>query len=265
MTLNVASEQFLTVDEVKDSNACDACIDEATDDAEISGWVDQASDIIAILTGMRVHGRRQLLARPCRSGGSYHHSDFSYCDCCHLDSIPLGDQKPTIDEVRIDGEILPSDEYELHWGLNGWGLVRVGDPTSDTRPPHWPSRQKAWRPDTEEGTFSVLLTVGVDPAIPMIKAAMLELVCDLAAEAAGGYQHPNELPSGVTQATIGNATVQVDFDRLERMKRGEIGPNTSKLIAVYAPGERQHKAGVFAPELTMNWDLNVRVPEPVAS
>jgi hypothetical protein len=213
--------------------------------------------MIAILSGMRIFGDAHLVARPCRTGS------YCKCDCCGLDAIPLGDPKPTVTEVNIDGAVVPADEYELHWGLNGWSLVRVGDGAN--APPGWPSHQKRYLADTETNTFSVYLTVGLPIDLPMIRAAVIELVCDIATDVAGGYKNANELEQGVIQATIGNATVQVDFDRLDRMKRGEMGPATSKLLAVYAPGERTTQSVVYAPELHECWTLILAVAPVVAS
>lgn len=256
MTLHLAFERFMTVDEVNASGACPECIDEA-DDTQLGEWLDQASDLIAMLSGMKIYGQADLVARPCRFG---HHC---YCDCCHLDSIPFGDPKPIITEVLIDGVTVPDDEYDLHWGLNGWSLVRLGDGT--TPPDRWPSSQRLHLADTEDNTFAVYVTFGVNVDIPMVHAAVLELVCDIASDVSGGYNNPNQLESGIIQATIGNATVQVDFDRLARLKRGEMGPALSKLLAVYAPGERSQQSAVYSPELLDGWNVNLRIPPVIAS
>lgn len=244
----------MTPEEVENSGACSDCLAGATDE-EIEAWIDQASDIIAIVTGMRVAGECSLVARPCRDGAR------CFCDCCHLDAIPLGDPKPTIDSVWIDGEELPADEYDLHWGLNGWSLVRLGDGV--TRPTGWPSHQERWRSDTAADTFAIYLTVGVPVDLPLVQAAVLEIVCELAASSLGGYQNVNQLEPGVIQAQLGGTTIQVDPDRLARYQTGEVGPNMAKLVGIYAPAGRFTSA-VYAPELNECWSLNLRVA-PVGS
>jgi hypothetical protein len=255
MTTQLAADGFMTVDEIRDSGACPECLDSASDE-QILAWDEEASDLVAIVTGMKVAGRFSLVARPCREGGRCR------CDCCHLDSIPLGDLKPTIDEVLIDGEVIPAEEYDVHWGLNGWSLVRVGDGVS--APPGWPSYQKRYLADTEVDTFAVYFTVGVNTDQTLITAAILELVCESATHALGGYQNVNVLESGVIQAQVGNSTVVVDRERLQRLQAGEMGAAMSKLVGVYAPTGRSYSA-VYAPELQECWNLNLRVPPVIAS
>ena len=252
MTTYLAYEPFMTLAEVQDSGACEECLAEATD-AQISAWIDEASDLIAILSGMRVANRFSLVARPCRVGG------YCRCDCCHLDAIPLGDPKPTVDSVWINGSEVPTDEYDLHWGLNGWSLVRIAD--GDTQPGKWPSYQKRYLADTEDDTFAVYLTVGIPVDKMMITSAVLEIVCDIASDYLGGYKNPNELETGIIQAQLGNATVVVDRDRLARLQAGEGGPNLTRLLSIYASGGRSVTA-VYSPELSDGWNLNL-LPVPV--
>lgn len=248
MATNLACDPFMTVEEFEALDSCADCLVGVTDE-QLAAWIDEASDLIAILSGMRVYGRCSLVARPCRKGLR------CGCDCCHLDAIPLGDMKPTIDEVLIDGVTISPEEYDLHWGLNGWSLVLLGDGT--THPGYWPSYQKRYLADTEDDTFAVYLTVGVHVDRAIVQAAVVDIVCDIAAEVAGGYRNVNELEDSVIQAQVGNATVVVDRERLARLQHGEISANMNRLLGVLAPQGRAVSA-VYAPELAEGWDLNLR-------
>lgn len=243
---SLAGEPFTTVEAVRAECSCAV----GATDEQIQSWIDEASDIIAVITGMTVYGRMQVVARPCRFGVR------CGCACCGLDSIPLGDPKPTIDEILINGDVLDPDDYDLHWGLNGWNLVHLGD---GTRPPTpWPTYQERWKSEDQPGTFAIHLTVGVDPGRPLIQAAVFEIICEFAARAAGSSK--NQLPRGTISANLGSTQIQVDADILDRLQRGELGPAVTQMLAILAPQGRAQSA-VYAPELT-EWDLGLR-PAPV--
>lgn len=64
MTRLVAAEQFVTEQEVRDAPHC-GCIGANSPSSEVvSALIDAASDTIAIVTGMRVMGRVDIVARP---------------------------------------------------------------------------------------------------------------------------------------------------------------------------------------------------------
>lgn len=248
MTLRIAAQQLVTLAQVRAAENCACVTDASPDDDELGLMIDGASDAIATITGSRVAGRRQLVARPCRA-------DWYLCPCCGLDGIPLGDDNPTVDEVKIDGTALDSSGYELHRTLIGWNLVKVS--TDNFRPSAWPSAQSIWKPDTEDDTFSVTLTVGTDPELDyVIRQAALEIVCDMAAEQ---LRARDALEPGVVQATMGNVTVRVDESRLARIQAGGFGPATTRMMALLAPGGA-HASTVWAPEMMSGWSLNLRLP-----
>lgn len=65
-------------------------------------------------------------------------------------------------EVKIDGVVIPPDEYELRDQKH---LVRMR-PTAESDPTDrwgWPTSQVQDLPDTQEGTFSITYTYGQDP------------------------------------------------------------------------------------------------------
>jgi hypothetical protein len=68
----------------------------------------------------------------------------------------------TIDLVKIDGVVIPPDEYELREFKH---LIRMR-PTANFPPTErwgWPTSQRNDLPDTEFGTFSITYTFGADP------------------------------------------------------------------------------------------------------
>lgn len=248
MVLRVAHEQFVDLDEVRAADNCPCVTPNDPDDTLLGEMIDAGSDAIAQVTGMRVAGRRQLVARPCRTEGG------CMCECCGLDAIPLGDMNPVVDEIKIDGTVVDSATYELHPSLTGWQLVKVA--TDATRPTPWPSYQQRWKPDTLEDTFAIQFTVGTWIEERIIKDAALEIVCDLAAS---HESNRNALDPSVTTATIGNVTMTLTEDQLERVRTGQFGPATARMMGLFAPTGMAFST-VWAPELMSGWDLGLRLP-----
>lgn len=244
MALRTANAQLVTVAQVRAADC--ACITADTpDDDTINGYIDAASDAVAMVTGGLISGRRTVKARPCRTTVGL------WCECCGVDAIPLGDNEPEVTEVKIDGDVLDPSTYELHPSRVGWNLVKV---STTTRPTAWPSSQSMWRPDTEDDTFSITFTEGTHVDGHLVESAALEIVCDLASET---IRRVNELPDGVTTANLGGVTVVVDSDRLERIARGELGSNVTRMMGLYAPSGRTGSL-VWAPEVSGGWDLHLR-------
>lgn len=244
MPLRYAFEEFIDL-AVARAAGCGCITEDEPENDVLTAYIQAASDAIARVSGIR--GRRTVVARPCRL-------DACWCDCCQLDAIPLGDQSPTVSEVKIDGTVLDPSLYELHPSRVGANLVRVS--TGD-RPPSWPSSQALWRPDTEANTFSITFERGVLVENDLfIQRAVSEVVCDLATES---VRRKNELPAGTTTASLGGTNIVVDDDRLERIARGELGSNVARLLGLYSPDGR-NRSTVWAPEVMGGWELNLRIP-----
>jgi hypothetical protein len=251
--LYAAHEAFLVVEQVRE-HECACITPDDPPDATIQDWIDQASDLITVVSGYSVAGRRNLILRPCRTS-------WSGCECacgCDLDAIPLGDQTPVVTEVKIDGDVLDPDLYEIHPSRIGYSLVRVS--TDGVQPPNWPSTQHLWAPDTEEHTFAVYITEGFHVEQWVVEMAALEIVCDFASET---HLRADELAEGVTSARLGGVSITVDPDRMARIRSGALGPATSRLMGIFAPQGRGGSA-VWAPELEP-WNLHPRIPTVVAS
>ena len=156
--------------EVTDFTAAECKCGTLTAD-EVEVLLDDASDLLYYLSGGAIYGLCTATVRPCR---------VCMCGtcfaCCSVDMIPLRGPVVEVTQVKIDGDVLDPSEYRLTpRGL----LYRVS--TSDTRPPSWPSSQALWKPDTEEGTFSITHTHGLEPPYPTwVVNAAVELACDQA-------------------------------------------------------------------------------------
>lgn len=241
----VAYESFISVAQAR-AGGCE-CVNDSIDDATIQGWIDAASDTIAAATGMRIAGQIAMKARPCRF------SPGQCCTCCGLDAIWLGsDPLVSVDAVRIDGNVVPDSWWQVHHSLIGPHLVRVGPADQHKPPPCWPSYQKRWLDDGFEDTWSIDFTVGACMDSPIIFDAVMELICDEAAQYAGDKVY---LESGVVTATMGGVTVTVDPDRVMRLATGAIGPATTKMMGLLSPGGRQPFGEVWSPELLGGWNL----------
>ncbi len=247
MTLRFAAEQLVTIEQVRASENC-ACITEGDlSDDELNDLIDAVSDAIARITGMRISGRRQLVARPCRI-------DYHLCTCCSLDGVPLGDNDPVVDLVKINGDTLDPATYELHRTLIGWNLVKRS--SDNFRPSSWPSAQSLWKPDTEDDTFAIYFTEGIYIDDHVITIAALEIICDWASD---GWRTSNSLEEGIISANLGGVTVQVDSDRFARIRLGLLGPMTARLMGLFVPGGASPST-VWAPEMLDGWDLHIRLP-----
>lgn len=150
----------------------------------VANMLDVASELLYIWTGKMFTGGCELIVRPCAQsdpsaplitpvnyslstwvttsrlwGGACSCNRTSRCGCSRLHEIRLSySYIQEVTEVKVDGVILPTDEYRLdddHW------LIRL--PDSDGINVGWPCCQNLELPDTEDDTFSVELTVGLNP------------------------------------------------------------------------------------------------------
>ena len=244
MTVQVACEPFLQREDIECD--CDALTDE-----EVEELIDQASDIIAILTGGKVAGECTTTVRPCaeRKCGCSTRWGWPYdpgqsreeCVPCKYDAITLPGPRPIINEIKIDGVTLDPSEYAI---IDGIYLARVEG--------RWPRHQNILKPDTDDGTFSIEFTYGDLPYIARLAAQ--EIVCDMIKRDAKSGQ-TKALPPSARSATIAGVSIQLDQQVEEIRRRTIILPNLIRLLTVYAPDGPQ-PAVVFSPELEDGWVLH---------
>lgn len=248
MALSVAAEQWTSLEAVRASGQCGCITDTTPSDDELGLLIDQASDVLAMATGGKVIGRREVTVRPCR--GCFCGS----CACCELDGIPLWGPNPVVSEVKIDGVALDAGDYGVMQRKEGWFLVKKA--SSATRPTGWPTVQDLWRPDTDDRTFSIKFTYGV-PIDWLAEQAAIETVCDFASI---DIAKKNALPRGTVSANIGNVSMSLN-ERMLQFNNGRdantLGPMTAQFFSAYTPDGRA-RVEVWAPELDQSgWSFVV--------
>lgn len=247
MALRVASEAFTDITTVRADPHCACVTDTTPDDDTVQSYIDAASDMITIVTGY-ISGRQTVRARPCRR------DDWCEpCSCCGLDAIPLGDLRPTVTQVKVSGVVISADYYWLHWNGVSWVLARKPE-SGQLTPQRWPSDRKRWAADTETDTFSITYTQGIHVDDVIIQDAVMEIICDLAAEP----RRQSNRVEGARSMSGGGLTVELEEDRIERLRNGDMGPMTRRMMGVLRPHGNQTPA-VWAPELMGGWDLNLEL------
>lgn len=233
MTLQVACEAFITSSEI-------TCECEGESEETIQGWIDQASDVIAIITGGQISGRCTDVVRP-RGDSACGCTSQSCCVCRDITGITLAGPNPTIDEILIDGH-----EFDDWLILDGRTLIR-----GDGRP--WPACQDLTADplDTGAGSFQITYTYGQE--IPLLaKEAAAEIICMMlrhpAQSTRGG--HPN-----VRSVSIAGVSISLEQIAMEAKGRAFLMPYVARLLVVYAP-DGANPAVVYSPELEDGYKLH---------
>jgi hypothetical protein len=226
------------VDRTDISCDCDAFSDE-----EIEELIDQASDLVAVLTGGKIAGQCTQTVRPV---GDHACSPFAERPIRSHNSkqILLPGPNPTVTQIKIDGTVLASSEYVM---VDDVYLTRVHGV--------WPSNKNPLLPDTDDNTFSVTFTVGFLPALA--KMAVKELVCDwVKSDVRLGFNRA--LPHGARSANIAGVNIQLEQTVEEIRRRSILLPSLVRLLTVYAPDAGQ-PAVAYSPELENGWILHTVV------
>lgn len=195
----------------------------------------EASQVLFQLSGRQFSGLcGPVTVRPCNPNAR---CGPSPCGCCHLSKVKLAGTVREIEEVKIDGEVVPAEEYRVD--DRKW-LVRLAD--SDGRRQRWPGCQRLDLADTEDDTFSVAYSYGVDPPLAGVEAAV-ELACNLAAASVGGEC---AFPAGVTKVTRQGITV--DLERF--LERGITGlPLVDVFLQAYNPTGARRRPVAWSPDV----------------
>ena len=147
-------------------------------------------------------------------------------------------------EVKIDGTVIPPDEYELR--EYKWLLRKL--PTSESNPTArwgWPTSQTQWLNDDQEGTFSVTYEFGQDCG------SGGRMACKSLAEslAAPFFGDMNAYPERVTTITRQGVTAQIS-SVIDVMSKG--GPTGLRTVDTWLravnPALLMKKPLVFSPD-----------------
>lgn len=168
-----------------EADLCSPCNDYALDSGLMEDFLQSASEVLYMASGQQFPGECSETIRPCST--SYASSRpilgnsvaFPFtgctcgtpdtCGCNNLSQITLPRRDiTTIDEVKVDGDILPTTDYRFDPSSF---LVS----TTDTR---WPCCQDLRLDDDQSGTWSVTYTYGTAPPRIGITAVGV-LACEL--------------------------------------------------------------------------------------
>lgn len=150
----------------------------------------------------------------------------------------------SIVQVKIDGTVIPPNEYEMRSYRH---LVRIR-PTASFNPTEmygWPTSQIMDLPDTEEGTFSVTLRYGTPPPAAGLLAAR-KLAEYLALPQLGDDTH---YPRRVTQMTRQGVTAKVT-DVIDILASKSLGIyEVDTFLLSVNPNKNRRQAAVFSPDV----------------
>jgi hypothetical protein len=238
----LACEAFSTVEEVLDA-ACACDLNEGDHGDLIEEYIDDAADILYVLSGGRVFGRCTRTVRPFRDvmfcgprpiwGYSYGYAE-TWVDWDGVDSIPLQGPETEIVEIVIDGAVIDPADYGL---LNGNKLFRRSD--------NWPNTNDVTLADTEEGTWSIEYRFGSAPTATT-KRASNELICQMVK---GDRQTLSRL-RGIVSANVQGVSVTMDDNEVDSLGL----PEVSRFMNVYG-NNGLGPFGVWAPETNHGWHL----------
>lgn len=149
-----------------------------------------------------------------------------------------------ITQVKINGDVLAASEYRLD-GYR-W-LVRMAD--TDGNAQTWPSCQRLDLPDTEECTWSVTYTFGVEPPVLGVRAAA-EVACELYKACSGAEC---QLPLDTSKLTRQGVTIErAPFVRWAWSRENGWATGllqTDAFLAAYNPGGSNRRAIAWSPDI----------------
>lgn len=201
-------------------DVADCCSVESTAGFEFDVVAGTASDLLFELSGRLYPGECEKTVRPacdeCYCGyqilsrghiigpWDYGYAYSGLCGLCLTSCNPSriklsGYPVTAVTEVKIDGDILPADDYRV-WKSRY--VTRLDDG-------RWPMRQNLTLADTEDGTFSISYSYGAAPPQSGMDAAA-QLACELykACADATGTTGDCALPVGVTRVTRQGITIE---------------------------------------------------------
>ena len=236
-----------------------------------------ASQILWAVTG-RQFGVCEVTLRPCRPcadecclpsyssygfdgygyGGfpyyPFHQADGSWvnlscsctnsCSCTSICEVKLPYPVCSIEEVRVDGIVLPANEYKV---VDFERLVLTPSATGITC---WPRCNDLTKPDTEEGTWSVTLTYG-RPVPELVLLGASEMACEIIKNCMG---HPCKLPQRISSVTRQGVSVSF-LDTMEFMNENLTGLYFVDLAArTYNPRKLARRPTVYSTDYSGKWN-----------
>lgn len=239
-----ACERFATLSEVYEA-ACSCTLTEGEDDAFVLELIDQASDMLAFLSGGRMSGRCRSTLWPLFKGspctGPY---DWSTASTPELSfrTLPLWGPELDIVSVVIDGTTVNPSRYKI---IDGFRLAFLdGD---------WPTDNNLLAADGAPGTFTVQIETGW-PVDVISNRAAIELVCEIASDYLTGE---SSLPEGTRSANLQGVSITLE-DRAEALRENASTlPKTLRFLAIHAANGRTLPS-LSSPDLAEGWSFHTR-------
>ncbi len=170
------------------------------------------------------------------------------CTCATLCEVPLPYPVCSVDEVLINGEVIPDTEYSV---INFNKLIRAKSAGC------WPSCNNLSLPTTEDGTWSITVTYG-KPVPELVKLATAEFACQLMKKCVG---RPCDLPQRI-QSVNRQGMSATFLDPMEFMGQGLTGIFLVDLaIKTYNPHRLYKKPTVTSPDHIQKWATKTWVAE----
>jgi len=241
-----------------------------------------ASQILWAITG-RQFGTCQVSLRPCRlcsdpcclpSFTNYAYDGYGYgnypyypfhqedgtwvnkscgcqnnCSCKDLCIVQLPYPVCTVDEVKVDGVILPASEYKV---IDFEQLIYTPSATGTPLPNNcFPYCNDLTKPDTEVGTWSVTLTYG-RPVPELVLLGAAEMACEIIKSC---VNKPCRLPQRISSVTRQGVSVSF-LDTMDFLSEGLTGLYFVDLAArVYNPRRLARRPAVFSPDVKGKWNI----------
>lgn len=159
------------------------------------------------------------------------------CRCGWVSEIVLP-AYPVVEvtEVKVDGEVVPADRYRVD---NRSSLVLMPQAGDQLRA--WPRTQRLDRPTTEDGTWSVTFSAGVEPPAGGVHACAV-LAAELAMSCHPDLRDRCQLPRNTITASSKGRTVAM-VDPAQLAERGETGLPLVDMWVRADRWRRQHQGG----------------------
>jgi len=220
------------------------CDDYAFDTVLLEDSLLIASTALYHLTGRQWSGQCQDTIRPCgyRRPDSCGCLSSRACGCRRLSELHLPGVVASVDEVKIDGQVVPEARYRVDDHR-----VLVYLPESDTAERQgWPCCQRLDRDDTAEDTWSVTYTYGQDPPAGGVRAAA-QLGCQLALAFQPETVGACRLPKNTVNVARQGITVALR-DPSALFQEGSTGLNDVDLwINSVLLGSKRRRGSVWVP------------------
>jgi len=226
------------------ADVCSPCDDYEFDTVVLEDALQVASDVLFNLTGRQWPGECTTEVRPCgyRRPDSCGCLSSTTCGCRRLSELALPGPVVSVEEVKIDGAVVPTARYRVD--DHRW-LVYLPESDSAERQ-GWPCCQRLDLADTEDDTWVVAYTYGMAPPPGGVRAAAA-LGCQLALACSPETVNQCRLPKRVTSITRQGVTLAM-IDPLTLFADGLTGLAEVDLwVQSILLGAKRRRASVWVP------------------